>query len=281
MPKKSLEFVLINVGILALVLLWVIIPLMYGFGMAFMPKKELYKVPPNIIPYNPTLTNFKTVFKYLNIPLLYFNTIATAVIAVACTLFFSTLAGYCFAKLRFFARNELFILCISKLMIPEAALVIPWFYIIGNLGLINNIYAMPLPFLIGAWSIFFMRQYIDSIPNSLIDAARIDGASEIGIFGRIILPLIKPAIGATTIINFMYCWNWFLWPIVMLQSNKKFTMNLGLQAIRWLESGGGENPTDYGALMAISLLYSVPFIILYLFFQRFFVESITLTGMKE
>ncbi len=279
--KISLTNALINLGILVLIVFWVVIPLMYGFGMAFMPKEELYKVPPNIIPRNPTLANFKTVMESLNIPLLYLNTIISATIAVVCTLFFSTLAGYSFAKLRFFAKNELFTLCILKLMIPEAALVIPWFYIVGNLGLIDSIYAIPLPSLIGAWSIFLMRQYIYSVPTDLIDAARIDGSSEIGIFFRIILPVIKPAIGAAIIINFMYAWNWFLWPIVVLQSNDNFTLNLGLHFIRWLEMGGGESPTDYGALMAISFIYTVPFVIFYLIFQRFFVESITISGMKE
>jgi len=279
--KKSLESLLISVGILALVVFWVIIPWMYGFGMAFMPKEELYKVPPNIIPHNPTLANFKKVMRFLNIPALYLNTIVSAGVAVVCTLFFSTLAGYAFAKLRFFAKNELFTLCILKLMIPEAALVIPWFYIVGTLGLIDNIYAIALPSLIGAWSIFLMRQYIYSIPDDLINAARIDGCSEIGVFLRIILPVIKPAIGAVVIVNFMYAWNWFLWPLVVLQSNDKFTMNLGLHFIRWLEMGAGENPTDYGALMAISFLYTMPFIVFYLIFQRFFVESITLTGLKE
>ncbi|MBA7704745.1 L-arabinose transport system permease protein AraQ [subsurface metagenome] len=126
-----------------------------------------------------------------------------------------------------------------------------------------------------------MRQYIYSIPDDLINAARIDGCSEIGVFLRIILPVIKPAIGAVVIVNFMYAWNWFLWPLVVLQSNDKFTMNLGLHFIRWLEMGAGENPTDYGALMAISFLYTMPFIVFYLIFQRFFVESITLTGLKE
>jgi len=281
MFRKSLKSWLINIVILALIAFWIIIPWMYGFGMAFMPNEELYKVPPNIIPRNPTLANFRTVMESLSISRLYFNTFLSAGMAVTCTLFFSTLAGYAFAKLRFFAKNELFILCILKLMIPEAALVIPWFYIVGKLGLIDTVTAIALPSLIGVWSIFFMRQYISSIPNTLIDAARIDGCSEMGVFWRIILPLIKPALGALIIVNFMFAWNWFLWPLVVLQSNTNFTMNLGLHFIRWLEMGGGENPTDYGALMAISFLYTMPFMIIYLIFQRFFIESITLTGLKE
>lgn len=281
MFRKSLKSWLINIAILGLIIFWVIIPWMYGFGMAFMPKEELYKVPPNIITRNPTLANFKTVMESLSISHLYLNTLVSAGMAVVCTLFFSTLAGYAFAKLRFFAKNELFTLCILKLMIPEAALVIPWFYIVGKLGLIDRVAAIALPSLIGVWSIFFMRQYIYSVPNDLIDAARIDGCSEMGVFLRVILPVIKPAIGALIIVNFMFAWNWFLWPLVVLQSNKNFTMNLGLHFIRWLEMGGGENPTDYGALMAISFLYTMPFMVIYLIFQRFFIESITLTGLKE
>jgi len=281
MFRKSLKSWLINIVILALIAGWIIIPWMYGFGMAFMPNEELYKIPPNIIPRNPTLANFRTVMETLSISRLYLNTFVSAGMAVTCTLFFSTLAGYAFAKLRFFAKNELFMLCILKLMIPEAALVIPWFYIVGKLGLIDTVTAIALPSLIGVWSIFFMRQYISSIPNTLIDASRIDGCSEMGVFWRIILPVIKPAIGALIIVNFMFAWNWFLWPLVVLQSNTNFTMNLGLHFIRWLEMGGGENPTDYGALMAISFLYTMPFMIIYLIFQRFFIESITLTGLKE
>jgi len=279
MSKKALPNILINVAILALVTFW-IIPLVYGFGMAFMPDSEIYKVPPNIIPHNPTLAHFKTVISYLNIPLLYFNTIVSAGIAVVFTLLFSTLAGYAFAKLRFFGRDKLFLFCILKLMIPEISLVVGWYYITGTLGLYDTIYAVPLPFLIGAWSIFFMRQYISSIPDELIDAAKMDGCSHIKIFLRIILPLIKPAIGALIIINLMYAWNWFAWPITVLESTNNFTMNLGLQTIRWMEAGSGDSPINYGALMAISFLYAMPFLIFYFIFSRFFIESISLTGMK-
>jgi multiple sugar transport system permease protein len=279
--KKIIISGFMNLLILALVLIWIVIPLVYGFGMAFMPREELYKVPPNLYPHKPTLEHFRQVLEYVDIPIMYWNTVYTAVICLASTMLFSTLAGYAFAKYRFFARDQIFVLVILKLMLPEAALIIPWFYIIGNLGLVNNTIAIVLPSLIGAWTIFFMRQYIYSIPDSLIDAARIDGASELGIVFRVVVPLIKPAIGASVIVNLMHIWNWFLWPLVILQSRSQFTMNIGISYVRWVEMGGGENPTDYGAVMAISLLYSAPFIIFYLIFQRFFVESITLSGLKD
>lgn len=273
---------MINFFIVFLVAVWVIIPLLYGFGMAFMPNDELYKIPPNLYPHKPTLMNFIEVIQEgLNIVALYWNTFITATAAVATTLFFSSLAGYAFAKFRFFARDQLFILVILKLMIPEAALLIPWFYIVATIGMMDNIFAIVMPSLIGAWSIFFMRQYMQSVPDSLIDSARIDGAAELRIFAQIIVPVIKPAIGAAIIINYMYAWNWFMWPLVILQTNDNFTMNLGLNFIRWKEMDGGENPTDYGATMAMSLLYTVPFVIVYFLFQRFFVESITLSGLKE
>ena len=273
---------MINFFIVFLVAVWVIIPLLYGFGMAFMPNDELYKIPPNLYPHKPTLMNFIEVIQEgLNIVALYWNTFITATVAVITTLFFSSLAGYAFAKFRFFARDQLFILVILKLMIPEAALLIPWFYIVATIGMMDNIFAIVMPSLIGAWSIFFMRQYMQSVPDSLIDSARIDGAGELRIFAQIIVPVIKPAIGAAIIINYMYAWNWFMWPLVILQTNDNFTMNLGLNFIRWKEMDGGENPTDYGATMAMSLLYTVPFVIVYFLFQRFFVESITLSGLKE
>ncbi len=227
--KRPLGVALINVFILLLLLVWVIIPLVYGFGMAFMPGDELYKIPPNLYPHKPTLRNFQKVIEAgLNLAALYWNTFITATVAVITTLFFSTLAGYAFAKFRFFARDQLFILVILKLMIPEAALLIPWFYIVATIGMMDNIFAIVMPSLIGAWSIFFMRQYIQSVPDSLIDSARIDGAGELRIFGQIIVPVIKPAIGAAVIINYMYAWNWFMWPLVILQTNDNFTMNLGL-----------------------------------------------------
>jgi len=280
--KSPIAVGLINLFILVLLLVWVIIPLVYGFGMSFMPGDELYKIPPNLYPHKPTLENFQKVIEAgLNLPALYWNTFITATVAVITTLFFSSLAGYAFAKFRFFARDQLFILVILKLMIPEAALLIPWFYIVATIGMMDNIFAIVMPSLIGAWSIFFMRQYIQSVPDSLIDSARIDGAGELRIFGQIIVPVIKPAIGAAVIINYMYAWNWFMWPLVILQTNDNFTMNLGLNFIRWLESGGGDNPTDYGTVMAMSMLYTVPFVIIYFVFQRFFVESITLSGLKE
>lgn len=280
--KKSLESWLVNSVILVLVVFWVILPLVSGFGMAFMPAEELYKVPPNIIPRNPTLVNFKRVITVLNIPRLYFNTIVSSGMAIVGTLFFATLAGYAFAKFRFFAKDKLFILCVLKLMVPEAALVIAWFYIIGTLKLVDSIYAIALPNIIGAWTIFFMRQYIYSVPDALIDAARIDGCSEMKVFFSIILPLIKPAIGAVIIINVMTSWNWFLWPLVVLQSNDNFTMNLGVHWIRWWDAvQGGGIPTDYGSLMAVCFLYIAPILVFYLIFQRLFVESVSLSGLKE
>jgi multiple sugar transport system permease protein len=273
---------LINLLIIALVAIWVVIPLLYGFGMAFMPRQELYKVPPSLYPHRISLEHFVTIKESgIKLGRMYWNTFITATTAVLTTLFFSSLAGYAFAKFRFFARDQMFILVLLKLMIPEAALVIPWFYIVGTIGLLDNIFAIVLPSIFGAWSIFFMRQYIQSVPDSLIDSARIDGAGEMRIFLQIIIPSIKPAIGAAVIINYMYAWNWFLWPLVVLQSNDQFTMNLGLNFVRWLESGGGEAPTNYGATMAMAMLYTVPFVIVYFAFQRFFVNSITLTGLKE
>ncbi len=280
--KGPIAVGLINLFILALLLIWIVIPLVYGLGMAFMPLDELFKIPPNLYPHKPTFAHFQYLVEAgLHLVALYWNTFITASVAVGTTLFFSSLAGYAFAKFRFFGRDQLFILVILKLMIPEAALLIPWFYIVATIGMLNNIFAIVMPSLIGAWSIFFMRQYIQSVPDSLIDSARIDGAGELRIFGQIIIPVIKPAVGAAVIINYMHAWNWFMWPMVILQTNDNFTMNLGLNFIRWERAGGGENPTDYGAIMAMSMLYTIPLIIVYFVFQRFFVESITLSGLKE
>ena len=218
--------------------------------MSFKPNEEIFTIPPNIIPKKPTLMHFEKVIEVLDIPKLYFNTFITASVTVATTIFLSTLAGYAFAKFRFFAKDKILLVVILKLMLPEAVLIVPWFYIMGTLGLIDTLAAVILPSLIGCWTIFFMRQYIYSIPDSLIDSARIDGTSEIGVFTKIVVPLIKPGIGASVIVNFMFAWDWFLWPLVILNSSDKFTMNLGLHFIRWMESAGAENPTPYGPLMA-------------------------------
>jgi ABC-type glycerol-3-phosphate transport system permease component len=197
------------------------------------------------------------------------------------TVLLGTLAGYAFAKLHFRGREKIFMLTLSKLMIPVIVLVIPWMFMISRMGLLDSLWAIVLPNLSGAWTVFFMRQYISQLPNELLDSARIDGASELRIFYRIVLPLIKPALAAATIVNFLSGWNEFVWPLLALTSKSNFLLSIGVSYVKYSGGQMTEGTVNYGMLAAFSLFYSLPLLLAYLVLARQFVESIVFSGLKR
>ena len=260
----------------------ILVPIYFLIITAFKPYNEIIRVPPTFWPQNFTLDNFFSfaALREVNLIRATINSLLISVVVTAGTLFFSTLAGYAFAMLRFKFKEPIFIAILSKYMMPTALLLVPWYWIMRILGLVDNLIAVIIVNLIGAWTIYYMRSYISQIPADYVESARIDGASELEIFMKIIMPLIKPAIGVATIINFLWSWNYFLWPLIILNSPENFTMPIAIAYVRYLGYAGGEL-LNYGGIAASSLVYALPIVILYICLQRYLVESFISAGIKR
>ena len=236
---------------------------------------ELYRPPYLAICWDKLTSNYRRLWETVPYNRYFINSIFIATASTLLTLFFCSLAGYAFAKYRFRGKKILFGILLASMMIPFQVLLVPLFNVMYKFEWLNSYKAIIIPFSVGAFGVFLMRQFIVNIPSELIDAARIDGCSEFGIYYRIILPIIKPALGALTIYSFLGSWNSYLWPLIILRDESKYTLPLGLANLV------GVYRQDYGMLMAGTLLSLMPIIILFLAMQREFVQGITLGGVKE
>ncbi len=226
------------------------------------------------IPSEITFAHFAKAW-HANFPIYYRNSILVAALVLTSNVLTSALAGFIFAKYEFPFKNALFIMVLMTMMVPFAVLLIPlYFVVVQALHLKDTLWAMILPALISPFGIFLMRQFIESIPDELIDAMRIDGASDMRIFSQLILPLCKPALSALAIFHFIWIWNDFLWPLIVTDSDKSRTLPVGVVLFalpRWQQ---------FNLVVAASVLVLLPLLIFYLIFQRQFVEGIVLTGLK-
>lgn len=250
-------------------------PFLWMLLGSFRPDRELKQVPPSWLPQDPTLDNYRTLFTQLDFPSYFFN---SAVVALAITLgnlVFCSMLGYALAKLDFPGKRIIFVLVLGTLMVPGVVTFVPLFVLVSNLGMVNTFPGLIFPFLAGPFGVFLMRQFMLSLPDELIHAARVDGAGEWRIFRSIILPLCRPALATLGILTFLTSWNNFLWPLVVAQSEEKYTLPVAL-AIYAI----GENKSDFGLLMAGSVVIIVPVLVVFLVLQRHFVRGIAMTGIK-
>lgn len=225
--------------------------------------------------WNKLTSNYRNLWETVPFNRYFINSVFIATASTLLTLFFCSLGGYAFAKYRFPGKTILFGILLASMMIPFQVLLVPLFGLMYDIGWLNSYNAIIIPFSVGAFGVFLMRQFIVTIPSELLDAARIDGCSEFGIYYRIVLPIIKPALGALTIYTFLSSWNGYLWPLIVLRDDGKYTLPIGLANLV------GIYRQDYGMLMAGTLLSLLPIIILFLAMQREFVQGITLGGVKE
>ena len=263
-------YALLGAGLVLLVgpFLWMLLG-------SFRPDRELKAVPPSWLPQNPTLENYRTLFSRLDFPTFFFNSTVTAVVITLGNLVFCSMLGYALAKLHFPGKRVIFGLVLGTLMVPSVVTFVPLFVLVSNLGLVNTFPGLIFPFLAGPFGVFLMRQFIVSLPDELIQAARVDGASEWRIFRSIIIPLCKPALATLGILTFLTSWNMFLWPLVVAQSEQRYTLPVAL-AIYAI----GERKADFGLLMAGSVVVIVPVLLVFLALQRHFVRGIAMTGIK-
>ena len=220
-------------------------------------------------------SNYRNLWKTVPYNQYFINSVFIATASTLLTLFFCSLGGYAFAKYQFRGQKILFGILLASMMVPFQVLLVPLFGLMYDIGWLNSYKAIIIPFSVGAFGVFLMRQFIVTIPSELLDAARIDGCSEFGIYYRVVLPIIKPALGALTIYSFLGSWNGYLWPLIILRDEAKYTLPIGLANLV------GIYRQDYGMLMAGTLLSLMPIVILFLAMQREFVQGITLGSVKE
>jgi multiple sugar transport system permease protein len=250
------------------------LPFYWTLITSFMTASDTSKYP---IIWFPTRLTFEWVVKawQAKFPLYYMNSIIVAIVVVISNVLTSSLAGFIFAKYSFPFKNGLFLVILSTIMVPYAVTIIPTYYIVTVwFHLKNSLLAMIIPALISPFGIFLMRQYCETIPDELIDAARIDGASDMRMFAQVIMPLCVPALSALAIFHFIWIWNDFLWPLLVADTDVARTLPVGVALFalrRWLQTN---------LVVAGSLLVMLPLVVVYFIFQRAFVEGIVLTGMK-
>jgi multiple sugar transport system permease protein len=199
-------------------------------------------------------------------------------VAVAVTLgnlVFCSMLGYVLAKAEFAGKKLLFRIVLGTLMIPGMVTLVPLFVLVANLGLVNTYLGLILPFLAAPFGVFLMRQFFLGIPDELIDAARVDGASEARIFVQVVMPLAKPALATLAILTFLGSWNNFLWPLVVATSEDKYTLPVALALY-----STGQNQINFGLLLAGAVVVVVPVLVVFLLLQRFFVQGVAMTGIK-
>ena len=252
-----------------------VVPFVWMAISSIKPEAEVRAVPPTWWPETITLENYESLFTRLDFPTYFFNSIVVALAVTVGNVIFGAMLGYALAKLAFPGKRIVFGLVLGTLMVPGVVTFIPLFVLITNLGMTNTLPGMFLPFLAAPFGVFLMRQFIMGLPDELIQAARIDGAGELRIFFSVILPLCGPALATLGILTFLGSWNNFLWPLVVAQTEDKFTLPvaLALYAV-------GQNATQYGLLLAGAVVVVIPVIAVFLALQRYIMQGIAMTGIK-
>lgn len=261
--------------LLTVVLFLVALPFVWMLLGSLKSQTELMAVPPKWLPQNPSLSNFHRLFASQPWGRFFANSTLVAVAVTFGNLLFSSMLGYALAHLQYPGKKLIFAAVMGCLMIPGLVTFIPQYVLVVNMGLANTLPALILPFLVQPFGVFLMRQFFLGLPRDLIEAGRIDGVGELGIFFRIFLPLATPAFATLGILTFLGSWNNFLWPLVVSSSDKTYTLPVALALV-----STGQNQTDYGLLLAGATLVVMPILAVFLFFQRYFIEGIASTGLK-
>ncbi|MFM6848346.1 MAG: carbohydrate ABC transporter permease [Terrabacter sp.] len=261
--------------ILTVALVAVIAPFVWMVLGSFKGEGELRQVPPTWLPESASLDNYTQLFDKLSFGQFFTNSIVVAVVVTIGNLVFCSMLGYALAMLDFKGKRFIFVAVMTTLMIPGVVTFVPLFVLVANAGLIDSLPGLFLPFLVSPFGVFLMRQFIMGLPKDLLDAGRVDGAGELKIFWKIILPLCGPALATLGILTFLGSWDNFLWPLVVAQSEDKYTLPVALALY-----STGQNSTNYGLLLAGATVVILPILVVFLVFQKRFIEGIATTGLK-
>ena len=263
----------VNGALLVLALLS-LAPLAWMLSVSFMPRGEAAQFPPPLLPSAPTFDNYRELFARTGMARYFANSLLVALSITGLSLLVNTMAGYAFAKLRFRGRERLFQWLLAALVVPAQVAMLPLFLLMKQLGLVNSYWGVILPAAAGVFGIFLVRQYARSLPDELIEAARIDGAGELRIFVRIVLPLLRPVLATLAVFTFMAAWNDFMWPLIVLTDQQHYTLPVALASL------SREYIMDVELMMAGAVVTVLPVLGLFLLLQRYYVQGLLLGSVK-
>jgi multiple sugar transport system permease protein len=273
---RRLPLRVVQYGLMVVMSAVALLPLYWMVASSLKSPDELERLPPIWWSASPTLGAFQQVFAVIPYGQAFLNSFVIATGDTVAIVITSIMAGFVFAKYHFRGRDVLFVAVLATMFVPTVVTLVPLYHVIQSLGLVNSFPGVMLPQLANAFGIFLMRQFIGGLPDELIDAARVDGASEWTVLWRIITPLLRPAVATLVLFAFVYQWNSFLWPLTVLQSPDKFTIVLALsRLLSYTSSVQFQNVVMAGALISV-----VPNMILFVFLQRFFVAGLAQSGIR-
>lgn len=270
---SALQALLVN-GALLLFALFALAPLAWMASVSFMPMGEASRFPPPLLPDAVTLDNYRALFERTGIGRAFANSLIVSVAITLGSLLVNTAAGYAFAKLRFRGRERVFQLLLAALVVPAQVAMLPLFLLMKELGLVNSLGGVVVPALAGVFGIFLVRQYARSIPDALLEAARIDGAGELRIFVQVVLPMLRPVLVTLAIFTFMAAWNDFMWPLIVLADQGQYTLPVALAAL------SREHIMDVEMMMAGAVVTVLPVLLLFLALQRWYMQGLLLGSVK-
>ena len=261
-------------GALMLLAVLSLAPLLWMLSVSLMPRGEASQFPPPFLPSQPTLEGYRDLFATAGLGRNFANSLLVSAAITALSLLLNTMAGYAFAKLRFAGRERMFQLLLAALVVPAQVAMLPLFLMMKQLGLVNSYWGVIVPGMASVFGIFLVRQYARSIPDALIEAARIDGAGELRIFFRIVLPLLKPVLVTLATFTFMGAWNDFMWPLIVLTDQQHYTLPVALAAL------SREPIMEVELMMAGAVVTVLPVLLLFLLLQRYYIQGLLLGSVK-
>ena len=270
----SVIYTILKYFVVLLLTISMLVPFIWMLSASFKTNLEIFTFPIKWIPEVFHFENYINVWERSNYPVLFFNTVKLTVIITVLQLVTSTMAAYAFSKIKFPERDKLFLLYLATLMVPYQVVMIPQFSIIREMGLVNSHWSLILIQAFSAMGVFLIKQFFDGIPDELIEAARIDGLGDWGIYSRIMLPLAKSAMITLAILTITSTWNDFLAPLIYLSDPDLYTIQLGLRNLT------SQYTTEYGQIMAASVISVIPIFVIYCFFQKFFQEGLVSGAVK-
>lgn len=267
----------VRVVVYAILIVWAclsLLPVYWMLSTSVKASTSMLAVPPQWIPNPLSLEHYEAIFKLSALPRWIFNTAFVSAAVTLGNILVNAMAAYAFAKLRFPGDRQLFWLFLSLIMVPYVVVWVPLFILVSNLKLLNTYWILIIPGFGSVWNMFLLKQYMQTLPSSLIDCARIDACSELGIFWKIIMPLAKPGIAVVAIFTFVFQWNSFFWWLLFTNTKEMRNLSVGLAQYRY------EHTIDYGPLMAGASISAIPVILIFLFFQRYFLRGLTIGALK-
>jgi alpha-1,4-digalacturonate transport system permease protein len=252
----------------------ILAPVLWFVLSSFKDATDLGARPPKILPTRWAFENYTEAFQMYNYKRYFMNSVIVTSVATVLTLLINSMAAYAFAKYNFRGRDGLFVMTLAMIMIPLQVILIPIYLVVSSLGLVNTYWGMIIPAAATPTGVFILRQYMLTIPDELIEAARIDGAGEFRIFARIVLPLCRPALAVVAIFSILWRWNDFIWPLLIAQKEELYTLPVALALLN------GQLVVPYNIVLAMSVMSIIPVLFMFVFMQRQIIQGIAQTGIK-